>query len=86
MTGRRYIEAVKQLEADKKPHGMQLMEHPEVVALFDDAEVMAAVQEIGRDHTAFKKYQNNERVMRMYRFMAAQAAQRMQTLAEQGQR
>ena len=61
---------------------VQLMKNPEVLELFDDKEVMAAVGEIGKNPAAAKKYEKNEKVQRMYRFMAQQAAERMYALAE----
>jgi hypothetical protein len=58
------------------------MKDPEILALFADEEVMAAVKEIGANPAAMEKYKKNTKVQTMYRYMAAQAAQRMQSLAD----
>jgi hypothetical protein len=55
----------------------QVMQDSEVLELFDDKEVMTAVEEIGKHPAAMSKYANNARVQKLYRFMAAQAAEKL---------
>lgn len=63
-------------------NSVQLMQNEEVLELFDDPKVMAAVDEIGKDPSKMRKYAQNERVQKMYRFMAQQASQKMYGMAQ----
>lgn len=61
---------------------MQLLKNPDIVELFDDPEVMAAVNEVGKDPSKMRKYAHNEKVQRMYRFMAQQASDKLYSIAD----
>lgn len=57
---------------------VQIMGNPEVLGMFEDAEVMRAVDEIAKNPSAMKKYANNGKVQRFYRLMAGHVADRLQ--------
>jgi hypothetical protein len=62
---------------------VQVLSNPEVVQLFEDKEVMAAVNEIATDPQAMHKYLENEKVQRLYRFMARHVGDRLHATAAQ---
>jgi hypothetical protein len=62
---------------------VQVLSNPDVVQLFEDKEVMAAVNEIAKDPQAMRKYLNNEKVQRLYRFMAGHVGDRLHATASE---
>ena len=57
----------------------------ELSALFEDAEVMAAVGEVARDSSAIAKHQRNPKVMRFYSLMGSLMGDRLTQLGDQQQ-
>lgn len=53
--------------------------------MFEDPEVMRAVDEIAKDPSAMKKYAGNAKVQRFYRLMAGHVADRLHHVGEQQQ-
>lgn len=47
---------------------------------FDDPEVMKAVNEVAQDPNAFKKYQNNPKVLAFYQQMAGFVGERLEEI------
>ena len=57
----------------------------ELSALFEDAQVMAAVGEVARDSSAIAKHQRNPKVMRFYSLMGSLMGDRLTQLGDQQQ-
>lgn len=55
-------------------------QNPALASSFEDPEVMAAVDEIAKDPSAMKKYQNNKKVAEFYKAMAAMAGSHLEKM------
>lgn len=63
----------------------KVMGNPNLVAGFDDPEVMAAVDEIAKNPQALKKYQHNSKVQKFYQEMGMFVGSKLETMGSDGQ-